>query len=111
MQLLAQQRARELPEVHLAQGAHAVNVPDGELRNLLRLKVMAGEGHKNRGLGERGKQLQSKTTYSPEALLPQLLDLGRHAGQAVDPLHHAVLLNELSAALHDLGDYRTRASA
>ena len=42
---------------------------------------------------------------------PQLLDLGRHAGQAVDPLHHAVLLNELSAALQDLGDYRTRASA
>ena len=43
MQLLRQQRARQLPEVHLAQGAHAVNVPDGELRNLLRLKVMAGE--------------------------------------------------------------------
>ena len=43
MQLLGQQRARELPEVHLAQGAHAVNVPDGELRNLLRLKFMAGE--------------------------------------------------------------------
>ena len=43
MQLLGQQRVRELPEVHLAQGAHAVNVPDGELRNLLRLKVMAGE--------------------------------------------------------------------
>ena len=43
IQLLGQQRGRELPEVHLAQGAHAVNVPDGELRNLLRLKVMAGE--------------------------------------------------------------------
>ncbi len=43
MQLLGQQRARQLPEVHLAQGAHAVNVPDSELRNLLRLKVMAGE--------------------------------------------------------------------
>ena len=43
MQLLGQQRVRELPEVQLAQGAHAVNVPHGELRNLLRLKVMAGE--------------------------------------------------------------------
>ena len=51
------------------------------------------------------------TAVSVAALLPQLLDLGRHAGQAVDPLHHAVLLDELSAALQDLGDYRTRASA
>ena len=52
MQLLAQQRARELPEVHLAQGAHAVNVPDGELRNLLRLKFMAGEKDTKMGRGD-----------------------------------------------------------
>ena len=43
VQLVGEQRVRELPEVHLAEGAHAVNVADGQLRNVLRLKFTAGE--------------------------------------------------------------------
>jgi len=37
------------------------------------------------------------------------VDVGRHAAQAVHPLHHAVLLSASSAALEDLGDYTTSA--
>ena len=44
------------------------------------------------------------TAASVAALLPESLDVGRDAGQAVYPLHHAVLLDELCAALEDLGD-------
>ncbi len=62
MQLLGQQRARELPEVHLAQGAHAVNVPDGELRNLLRLKFMAGE-EDTKTLGFEKEEDKSKAIH------------------------------------------------
>ena len=43
VQLVGEQRVRELPEVHLAEGAHAVNVADGQLRNVLRLKFTAGQ--------------------------------------------------------------------
>ena len=43
VQLVGEQRVRELPEVHLAEGAHAVNVTDGQLRNLLSLKFTPGE--------------------------------------------------------------------
>lgn len=54
------------------------------------------------------KASKSHPTCSPAvsvaALLPEALDVGRDAGQAVYPLHHAMLLKELGAALEDLGD-------
>ena len=50
------------------------------------------------------------TAVPVAALLLQVVDAGRDAGQAVHPLHHAVLLSASSAALQDLGDYRTSAS-
>ena len=43
VELVGEQRVRELPEVHFAEGAHAVSVADSQLRNLLTLKFMAGE--------------------------------------------------------------------
>ena len=106
VQLVGEQRVRELPEVHLAEGAHAVNVTDGQLRNLLSLKFTSGE-EDAKWLRKR-KASKSHPTCSPAvsvaALLPEALDVGRDAGQAVYPLHHAMLLKELGAALEDLGD-------
>lgn len=38
-------------------------------------------------------------------VLPQFLDIGGNPREAVDAVHHAVLLNELCAALEDLGNW------
>ena len=82
VQLVGEQRVRELPEVHLAEGAHAVNVTDGQLWNLLRLKFTPGE-EDTKWLRKR-KASKSHPTCSPAvsvaALLPEALDVGRDAG-------------------------------
>lgn len=39
----------------------------------------------------------------PGRLLPEFLDVGGDPGEPVDPIHNAVLLDELRAALEDLG--------
>ena len=68
VQLVGEQRVRELPEVHLAEGAHAVNVTDGQLRNLLRLKFMAGEKDTKPGRAEGVEKEENKSKATPNTI-------------------------------------------
>lgn len=43
-------------------------------------------------------------------LLPQFLDIRGNSREAVDAIHHTVFLDELGAALEDLGHYKDRNS-
>lgn len=74
------------------------DVPKGDLLLVLRHCPQASERP------QQGTCPCWQLCLSVAALLPQSLDVGRHAGQAVYPLHHAMLLDELGAALEDLGD-------
>lgn len=53
-----------------------------------------------------GSRSSSAGPQSAEASSPQLLDVRGDPRQAVDAVHHAVLLDELRAALEDLGHCR-----
>lgn len=52
----------------------------------------------------RAPQAQPLTRRPNAAPSPQLLDVGGDPRQAVYPIHDAMLLDEFSAALEDLGD-------
>jgi len=80
IQLVSAQRIREFPEVHLEERRYRVYV----LKDCFVL-------------------VQCRDPVLVEGVA-QFLDVGRDAGQAVDPVHDAVALDELGAALEHHGD-------
>lgn len=69
-------------------------------------------------MGERDMLYKVLWVLSPKhwcrsvfASLPQFLDIWSNPRQAVNAVHHAVLLNEFRAALEDLGHCQTKTTA